>query len=250
MRLDQVLDSLGRMVETCCQKCHLILSVFGNAGRQVSLTPFFDPVLQQFEASREFANDGIRGQRNSQCHQGQCPEKSVRRQIPRRARPTRQLHVHDLAIEHQHHKFGTRTNLTLQAKRRCLRFGCPLRMGTNAGARRSTPARVPITNDLSGFVSNDNVAQRRLDGQTPSPANQKGQHRHGQHHRQPDPRVQAFQEHAVLSPAGGQKRNLHRAPSGSAWDPWRRAQWRHECGPCEHQSSDQKRQARGHALPP
>ena len=82
MGFHQVLDAFGRMVETFGQESDFILPGLGNPHGEIAFAPFFNAVLQQLQAAREFADDRVGGQRHRHRHQRQGPEKPVRRQVP------------------------------------------------------------------------------------------------------------------------------------------------------------------------
>ena len=200
MRLNQGLHPLGRLVETPRQKGHLVLPGLVDAGGQIAFTPLLYPVLQPFQPPRQLARDRVGGQGHRHRHQHQRPKKAEGRAVPGGRDWSRHVHVHGLAILHAHHKFRAIAKLAARPGHAPCEFGLVLALGFQRPALglggTTHHARTAVANDLARLIAQHDLAQRRFGRQPPGPTDQQGEHRHCQHHRQPDPHIQLFEEHA------------------------------------------------------
>ncbi len=235
LRIHQGFNALGGGVETRRQKSHFVLTLHRHAGRQVTTPPALHAALQGFEPECQASNDRVSGQGHRQANQRQRPEKTKRWPHPRRAAGrvyrTRQMHGEGLAVAGRDQKIHFLVRPPVQI-----------------GLRRADDLAV-------GVADHDFTDGRlRIGGHAPSPADRQNQHRHGQHHGQPDAKVQmrgVTRPHLPwLSLAVGQTRSRHRAPSKCVSGLSRRLQWRCECGPCGRQSSGQRLRVHGRAQLP
>ena len=236
----QRLYALCRRVEALCQNGHFVGPRIGKAPRKVALTPLADPQFQSLQALGQSTDDRVTSQRHGQPHQPQHPgEIDGETQGPRRwpswhaATRARKLDEQRTAIGHRHLELG------------------PLSRHAN-GPRRRLP------DHLASCIAQHDFAARTLRAfminlHARQPPGEHGHDRNRTHHGQPDAYVQALVNRGrhcarnPLSPAGVQKHNPRRAPSGCVWGFSDQPRWRAGCGPCAHRSNGQRHRVHGPA---
>ncbi len=219
VRCHQRLNARCRGVEALRQACHLVVSLFVYARRQVALAKALHAAFELLQALQQAPDDGEQGHAHGQSGQRQRPGEAIGRAQPEgcaaalvawRSLARRQAQAVGLAV------LGL--DAQLQAGFRLARDACGQALQQHAAIGRQQLQLAPgLGLQALGVV---------LGSHAPGVADDQREHRQAGGHSQPDAQVQAPRQGAggahqghgrtpstgAVSPAGAQRHSLRRAP--------------------------------------